>query len=95
MTDKFQDCERKSAIEGVDEWFEQILYTLDRAKREIENYRRNFHEACKEKEDKKSYSSKPTDVIDWAVNQTQHITSNLRVDMATVHVARLIAAGLK
>lgn len=81
-----------SATHDANRWFDHVKYILEGAVRDIEKYKRDFHEALT----KEGGMATPTDVLSWAVNGTSHIESNLRKsDTLRIAATLTIAANMK
>jgi hypothetical protein len=89
MERRWVEFERENAVRGTLEWIDNVVVTFERAVRETKSYRDRFVEAVNDTAAGKENATKPSEVLSWLVNSTCNPASNLRLDMAVTHGARL------
>jgi len=81
-------------IKQVEEWYDLVIYRLEREIEEVKRYKERFEEACEGRNTTSSNISlpNPNDVVEWTVADLTSLTNNLQYCNAMMYSTRLMVA---
>lgn len=81
--------QRKMTKKRTDEWFDLVISRLERGVEDIKRRKAEFATALADESERRF--TQPHNVVQWAINDVNNVSSNMRLDLAASHVGKLMA----